>query len=75
MTNQNATKIINSSGLAAFAKKRRRALGLTQEQVASGANVSRRFIYDLEHGKSALQFDKVCSVLTILSVDINLQER
>ena len=69
------TKIINSSGLAAFAKKRRRELGLTQEQLALGANVSRRFIYDLEHGKPALYFDKVCAVLVILSVDIVLQER
>jgi transcriptional regulator with XRE-family HTH domain len=75
MKDSAATKIINSTGLAAFAKKRRRALGLSQEQVALGANVSRRFIYDLEHGKPALQFDKVCAVLVILSVDIILQER
>jgi len=75
MQSSNMTKIINSSGLSAFIKERRRSLGLTQEQVALGANVSRRFIYDLEHGKPALQFDKVCAVLTILSVDIILQER
>ena len=75
MKNRVATKIINSSGLADFVKKRRGVLGLTQEQVALGANVSRRFIYDLEHGKPALQFDKVCAVLTILSSDILLQER
>jgi transcriptional regulator with XRE-family HTH domain len=69
------TKIINSAGLATFVTKRRRELGLTQEQIALGANVSRRFIYDLEHGKPALQFDKVCNVLVILSVDIILQKR
>jgi y4mF family transcriptional regulator len=70
-----ATKIINSAGLATFVRKRRRELGLTQEQVALGANVSRRFIYDLEHGKPALQFDKVSNVLVILSVDVILQGR
>jgi DNA-binding XRE family transcriptional regulator len=70
-----STKIINSVGLGEFCKSRRQELGLTQEQVALGANVSRRFVYGLEHGKESLQFDKVCKVLTILSVNILLERR
>jgi predicted transcriptional regulator len=75
MRDGTTTKIIDSAGLATFVAKRRRELGLTQELVALGANVSRRFVYDLEHGKPALQFDKVCKVLVILSVDVMLQGR
>jgi transcriptional regulator with XRE-family HTH domain len=75
MTTTQATKIINGEGLADFARTRRRELKLTQEQVALGANVSRRFVHELEHGKATLQFDKVCNVLTILSVNILLERR
>jgi y4mF family transcriptional regulator len=75
MATGRTTKIIDSKGLAEFAKSRRRELGLTQEQVAQGANVSRRFVYELEHGKATLQFDKICNVLTILSLDILIARR
>jgi y4mF family transcriptional regulator len=75
MATDTTAKIINSAALAEFTRSRRRELGLTQDQVALGANVSRRFVYELEHGKPTLQFDKVCNVLTILSIDIMLKGR
>jgi len=49
--------------LITFIKKRRRALGLTQRDLADRAGVGLRFIRDLEQGKTSLRLDKVNQVL------------
>jgi y4mF family transcriptional regulator len=51
--------------LIAFVKERRRALGLTQRQLADRAGVGLRFIRDLEQGKESLRLDKVNQVLAL----------
>ncbi|MCE6988614.1 helix-turn-helix domain-containing protein [Dyadobacter chenwenxiniae] len=47
------------SSFQAFFKEGRKAVGLTQEELAFKAGVGLRFIRDLEQGKKTLRFDKV----------------
>jgi y4mF family transcriptional regulator len=75
MINQTKTKIISSKGLAQYIKTRRKELKLNQTQLADSANVSRRFIYELESGKPGVRFDKAMNVLLSLSTDVILQGR
>jgi y4mF family transcriptional regulator len=51
--------------LIKFVKERRRALGLTQKDLADRAGVGLRFIRDLEQGKESLRLDKVNQVLAL----------
>jgi y4mF family transcriptional regulator len=51
--------------LIKFVKKRRKLLGLTQEELAAKAGVGLRFIRDLEQGKETLRLDKVNQVLKL----------
>ncbi len=51
--------------LASFVKQRRRALSLTQPDLASRAGVGLRFIRELEQGKPTLRLDKVNQVLAL----------
>jgi y4mF family transcriptional regulator len=48
-----------------FLKERRKAVGLTQEDLASKAGVGLRFIRDLEQGKKTLRLDKINQVLAL----------
>jgi y4mF family transcriptional regulator len=49
--------------LILFIKERRRAMGLTQRDLADRAGVGLRFIRELEQGKTSLRLDKVNQVL------------
>jgi y4mF family transcriptional regulator len=51
--------------LIEFVKNRRKALNLTQEDLAKKAGVGLRFIRDLEQGKINLRMDKVNQVLSL----------
>ena len=51
--------------LIAFVKERRRALRLTQKDLADRAGVGLRFVRDLEQGKASLRLDKVNQVLAL----------
>ena len=51
--------------LIEFVKERRRALGLTQRELADRAGVGLRFIRELEQGKESLRLDKVDQVLAL----------
>ena len=42
-----------------FVKERRKALGLTQSDLADRAGVGLRFVRELEQGKETLRLDKV----------------
>ena len=54
-----------TDSLVAFIKDRRKALGLTQSDLADRAGVGLRFIRDLEQGKQTLRLDKVNQVLAL----------
>jgi y4mF family transcriptional regulator len=46
----------------------REAAGWTQHELGRRAGVTRKFIYNLEHGKGTLRVDKVLQVLGALSL-------
>ncbi|MEX0773493.1 MAG: helix-turn-helix transcriptional regulator [Balneolales bacterium] len=48
--------------LVRFIKKRRKQLGMTQEDLSRRAGVGLRFVRDLEQGKESLRLDKVNQV-------------
>jgi y4mF family transcriptional regulator len=56
---------IMTQPLIIFIKERRKALGLTQHDLADRAGVGIRFIRELEQGKQSLRLDKVNQVLAL----------
>ncbi len=48
-----------------FVKAKRKALGLTQHDLADRAGMGLRFIRELEQGKTSLRLDKVNQVLAL----------
>ena len=56
--------------LSKFVKKRRKHLGLTQEDLSFKAGVGLRFVRDLEQGKKSLQMDKVNQVLSLFGHEL-----
>lgn len=56
---------MNMSLIADFIKKKRKATGLTQPELAERAGVGIRFIRELEGGKATLRLDKVEQVLRL----------
>jgi len=56
--------------LSQFVKKRRRSLGLTQEDLSFKAGVGLRFVRELEQGKQSLRMDKVNQVLTLFGHEL-----
>ncbi len=53
-----------------FVKKRRKQLGLTQQDLADRAGVGLRFIRDMEQGKLTLRMDKVNDVLALFGHEL-----
>ncbi len=51
--------------LASFVVQRRKALRLTQQQIADKVGVGLRFVRELEAGKPTLRMDKVNDVLRL----------
>lgn len=51
--------------LIRFVKARRKALGLTQHDLADRAGVGLRFVREMEQGKKTLRLDKVNQVLAL----------
>lgn len=56
--------------LSQFVKKKRKSLGLTQEELSFKAWVGLRFVRDLEQGKQSLQMDKVNQVLALFGHEL-----
>ena len=59
--------------LGSLVRLYRKKQGLTQDDVALMSNVGRRFVIELEQGKSTLQISKVLQVLQSLGVGLLLQ--
>ncbi len=56
--------------LANFVKERRKAVKLTQPELAEKAGVGLRFVRELEHGKKSLRLDKVNQVLQLFGYTV-----
>ena len=56
--------------IAAFVKAKRKAVKLTQPELAAKAGVGLRFIRELEQGKASLRLDKVNQVLQLFGYEV-----
>lgn len=69
------TAIRDSESLGDIVRERRRALGLTQVDLAGVARTTPRFIGELERGKPTAQLDGVLRVLGALGIDLEAVPR
>ena len=60
--------------LADALRKRRKALGITQIELARLAGCGPVFIYDLESAKPTLRLDKLLDVLDVLGLELVVRE-
>ncbi|MEX2115289.1 MAG: helix-turn-helix transcriptional regulator [Bacteroidota bacterium] len=56
--------------LISFVKTRRKALGMTQEDLAKRSGVGLRLVRELEQGKNSLRMDKVNQVLALFGHEL-----
>lgn len=59
--------------IAAFVKRKRKELGLTQQTLALYTGVSTKFIVELESGKQTVRMDKVLDVLKLFDCGLVAQ--
>lgn len=69
------SKITDTKELGKLIRSRRKERGLTQSELAMYCNTGIRFISDLENGKTTMQVSKVITVLSMLALDIYVEER
>lgn len=61
--------------LATTVSQRRRAVGLTQRDLADLSGVSERFVRELEGGKQTVQWDKAVAVLSTMGLELTTRPR
>ena len=66
-------RIGNARDLGLYLRDQRRAAGLTQQDLASRALVSRRWLSDLESGKPTAEIGLVFKVVAALGLYVDLQ--
>lgn len=70
-----ATFVVRTPGsLANVVASRRRELGLTQQELADGAGVSRKLVCDAEAGKLTMQLDGLVKICNALGCDLVVRE-
>jgi len=60
------------ASFSGFLKEHRKAVGLTQVELATKAGVGLRFVRDLEQGKKTLRLDKVNQVLWLFGKEVGV---
>ena len=60
--------------LGEFVKTKRRAVKLTQPELAEKAGIGLRFLRELEQGKETLRLDKVNQVLNLFGYEVGAVE-
>ena len=55
-----------------FVKQNRKALGLTQEELAIRSGLGLRFVRELEQGKKTLRMDKVNQALAMFGMKLSV---
>lgn len=58
-----------------YVRKYRKSQGLTQIQLSIVANVSPRFIGELEHGKPTIELDKALKVAWLLGLRLSVSDK
>jgi y4mF family transcriptional regulator len=67
--------ITSAADLAPFVRKARKRMKMTQQQFADACGVGRRFLSELENGKSSLEFDKVLKCALGAGIDLLVKPR
>jgi y4mF family transcriptional regulator len=69
------TKIQDTRDLGAAIRRRRKTLGLKQQELAQYCGCSVKFLSELENGKPTVRLDKVIRVVKMLGSDFYLVNR
>lgn len=70
-----AVVITSARDLGRFIRKERENRKLSQQEFADLVGVGRRFISELENGKTTLEFDKVLQVASATGIDVSARRR
>ncbi len=73
--NNSSTQITSVQNLGEAIRKRRKAAGLTQQDVADFCGVGKVFVVHLEQGKQTIQLGKVLNVLQGLGLELSVRPR
>ena len=73
--NNSSTQITSVQSLGEAIRKRRKAAGLTQQDVADFCGVGKVFVVHLEQGKQTIQLGKVLNVLQGLGLELSVRPR
>ena len=72
---KSSTKINNPDELGQYLLKERKRLKLTQKEISEFSDVGRKFIIELEKGKTTAQLGKVFELLNSLGLELHLVKR
>jgi HTH-type transcriptional regulator/antitoxin HipB len=67
--------LINSKHLGHILKARRRALGLTQKQMAGKLAITQARLSQIESDPAALTLDRLMDICHLLQLDISIDDR
>lgn len=68
-------KATDAASVGSEIRRRRKAIGYTQEYVAAFTGFSISFISDVERGKPTAEIGKVLHLLNVLGMDVELTAR
>ena len=64
--------MLESKILATVIKKHRKAVGLSQLQLAEMAGVGKTVVFDIEKGKETIQLDTLRKIMAVLNIKVQL---
>ncbi len=70
-----STKIKNPKELGQYLLKERKNLKLTQKEISEFADIGRKFIIEVEKGKTTAQLGKIFELLNSLGLELHLIKR
>jgi HTH-type transcriptional regulator/antitoxin HipB len=72
---KSSTKINTPEELGLYLHKERKDLKLTQKEISEYSDVGRKFIIEVEKGKTTAQIGKVFELLNSLGLELHLIKR
>jgi y4mF family transcriptional regulator len=75
LSNIRELKVSDTKILGELMRAQRKALGLTQLDIAGVSNSGNRFIVELEAGKPTVQFQKTLDTLNLLGLEMVIREK
>ncbi len=72
---KNTFKINNPKELGEYILRERKKLNLTQKEISDYTDVGRKFVLELERGKTTAQIGKIFEVLNGLGLELHLIKR